>query len=112
MADEDRRSAKAIHIDNGGSGLKDWQKRLILFRRQGARCAICGTPMKLRGGDSEDMAATLDHIIPKSRRGGNGLTNLRATHRKCNRERGNSLDDVFVDAAGLVALRWNIKGLP
>jgi 5-methylcytosine-specific restriction endonuclease McrA len=44
-------------------------------------CAICGLP----GADS------VDHIIPVSRGGHDGLDNLRPAHSKCNGQRGNRM---------------------
>lgn len=104
-------STKAIHFKDGGRGRTAYQKRLLLFRRQGGLCAICCKPMGLHQHHGQD-AATLDHIIPRSKGGGNLLTNLRVAHRRCNEERRASLSDVFVDAGGVRALRWSVKELP
>ena len=90
---------------DGGKGRSKAQKRLLLWRRQGGLCAICDRPMALN-------EATLDHFIPRSRGGPNTYANLRATHGQCNHKRAASMDDVFVEAAGMLALRWNVKELP
>lgn len=104
-------TAKAVHINNGGRGRTDYQKRLLLFRQQKGVCAICGEPMGFQQRHGEN-AATLDHIVPKSKGGGNALINLRAAHKRCNARRAASMDDIFIEAAGMRALRWNVKELP
>lgn len=43
-------------------------------------CELCGKPMH---------RFTVDHIVPKSKGGSNELSNLRLTHERCNRVRGN-----------------------
>jgi 5-methylcytosine-specific restriction endonuclease McrA len=45
-------------------------------------CGICGHPFK--PGDIREA----DHITPVSAGGSDALSNLRATHRGCNRRRG------------------------
>lgn len=87
-----------------------WEKRRKLFNSQKGLCAICGNPMGFRP-KAGDAMATLDHIRPRSKGGTSANANLRAVHRRCNRERGNNMDDVFVEAVGLIALRWNVKEL-
>jgi len=92
-------------FSEGGSGRTKAQKRLLILRRQRGLCAICSLPVSLR-------EATLDHLIPRSKGGPNTYANLRVAHGGCNSARGASLADVFVTAAGMVALRWNVKELP
>lgn len=87
-----------------------WRKRRALFKQQRGMCAICGGQMGFSQRCGQN-AVTLDHIVPKSKGGGNAIANLRAVHRRCNEARGDSMDDVFVEAAGLVALRWNVREL-
>lgn len=47
-----------------------------------SHCAICGRAFK--PGDHREA----DHITPVSAGGSDALSNLRATHRGCNRRRG------------------------
>lgn len=61
-------------------------KRARLIKRQKNRCAICGQQMKAPGTDQ--MSATLDHIVPRAHGGGGNIENLRAVHRACNMARG------------------------
>ena len=98
-------SVKTTTYRDGGSGRSKAQKRLLLWRRQRGLCAICSLPVPLR-------SSTIDHFIPRSKGGPNVYANLRVTHGKCNQTRGASMDDVFVVAGGIKALRWNVKELP
>jgi 5-methylcytosine-specific restriction endonuclease McrA len=45
---------------------------------KGRTCHLCGRP----------GANSADHIVPRSKGGGNLLTNLEPAHRACNRDRG------------------------
>lgn len=53
-----------------------------LFRMQEGMCAICGE-FVLQG-------ASLDHVIPKSMGGYDGLGNLVMAHRSCNQDKHSS----------------------
>lgn len=97
--------SKTTGFWEGGKGRSKAQKRAALFRQQRGRCAICDQPMAL-------AASTLDHKIPRAHGGTDRLTNLRVAHETCNKERGASMADLFVDLIGLRALRWNVKELP
>jgi hypothetical protein len=50
--------------------------RLALLNRDGGDCWFCGMPM----GDD----VTVEHLVPKSKGGLNGLANYALAHRKCN----------------------------
>lgn len=56
--------------------------RMLVIARDGLRCGICG-----RDVDPDDV--DLDHVIPLSRGGETHEDNLRVTHSRCNRRRGN-----------------------
>ena len=58
-----------------------------IFKRDNYECAYCGSSKHL----------TIDHIIPKSRGGGNTWTNLVTCCRNCNRTK----DDKTPDEAGM-----------
>lgn len=56
------------------------RKRLL---RKSNVCALCG-------GQIINMKdATIDHIVPISRGGGDEIANLQVAHLKCNLEKGN-----------------------
>ncbi len=52
-----------------------------IFERDGFKCLECGAEEKL----------TIDHIIPRSRKGDNGKENLRTLCNKCNAGKGNRI---------------------
>jgi hypothetical protein len=65
-----------------------------LASRDGWVCWICegaidpALPSSLAGG------ATIDHVVPRSRGGGNDGANLRLAHRRCNGRRGSHLPEL------------------
>lgn len=63
----------------------EWFSDLVVLRRDGWRCYICGcsTPRELRG-TYEDNAPEIDHIIPLSRGGTHTKDNVRCCCRACN----------------------------
>lgn len=52
----------------------------LVFNKTDGRCAYCGKVL------SDD--ATIDHIIPRSKGGGNNLDNLLPSCRSCNTSKG------------------------
>jgi len=63
--------------------IKETKRHLL---RQSNTCALCMKPI------TNMKDATIDHIIPKSRGGDDGLRNLQLAHAKCNEQKGNRLD--------------------
>jgi 5-methylcytosine-specific restriction endonuclease McrA len=64
-----------------------------LHEIQGGCCAFCRFAVVHpdspdRPHPEDDLAPSLEHVIPRSRRGSNALTNLLLAHRGCNGERG------------------------
>ena len=65
------------------------RRRARLYEMQGGLCAICGGPMPAPGTRrGHKRPATLDHKIPFSWGGSNGLWNLQLAHRRCNERKG------------------------
>lgn len=58
--------------------------RRNIFLRDGGRCAYCGAEVSLN-------KFTRDHIVPKSRGGRLGWTNIVVSCQKCNAKKGNRL---------------------
>jgi ATP adenylyltransferase len=56
--------------------------RYEVLRRASGKCALCG-----KGKDEEPLE--VDHIVPRSRGGGNAIDNLQALCRTCNRGKSN-----------------------
>ena len=57
--------------------------RLAIWERDQRTCGICGALVAI-----EDLE--IDHILPRMMGGLDDATNLRASHRLCNRERGHA----------------------
>jgi len=53
--------------------------RMNIFRRDSYRCLYCGSPYDL----------TIDHIIPRSKGGGDSWDNLATACQNCNTKKGN-----------------------
>lgn len=58
-------------------------RRQMVFERDGWRCQICCRRIRRKDG-RHPLSPSIDHIIPRSAGGSNALSNLRATHLKCN----------------------------
>lgn len=88
-------------------GLQDrgrWMELKELYDSQNGCCAVTGRPIKLGTGD-----ASLDHIIPTSRGGGNEMDNLRWVHITVNRMKSNMLDSEFMEWLDIV--RTGLSGV-
>lgn len=68
----------------------DWQgmnwirqeKRLAIYLRDGLACCWCGAAVE------DGATLSLDHVVPHSRGGSNGETNLVTACKRCNDSRG------------------------
>lgn len=60
------------------------QFKQIWYRDKGI-CQICGEPIESKS------EGNIDHIIPKSRGGGNTQKNLQLTHISCNSDKGSKI---------------------
>lgn len=56
--------------------------RYEVLKQAKGRCALCGASIK-------DTPIDVDHIIPRTKGGGNDLSNLQALCDRCNRSKGN-----------------------
>lgn len=83
-----------------GAGTQ-WQLRKLAARvkREDQTCGRCGQPIDVSLPWFHSMAWTLGHIIPISRRPDLALTrtNVRAEHRKCNRDASDRTTVVTAD---------------
>lgn len=71
--------------------LFDNNKKIILATQ--SICGICGQPVDKTLKYPDPMSPTVDHIIPCSRGGSDGLENLQLAHRKCNRMKSDHMPD-------------------
>ena len=65
-----------------------------LAERDGWVCWLCDSPIDPAANPGTPGAATVDHVVPKSRGGRTEPENLRLAHRRCNGARGNSLPEL------------------
>lgn len=63
--------------------------RMAVYAKDKGTCQICGKPL------SPD-SFTIDHIVPLDRGGVNEISNFRCACSRCNKWKGNSLDDELV----------------
>lgn len=75
-------------------------RRLAIYVRDGWICQLCHDPVDATLHHSDDWAASLDHIVPRSRGGDDTDANLRLAHRWCNAVRG---DETYYTEADLAA---------
>jgi 5-methylcytosine-specific restriction endonuclease McrA len=81
------------------------KKRRTLYKRQGGLCWLCHKSMPRSD-------ATFDHLIPRSKGGGQSWENLKLAHRSCNEARDRDMRPVFMEHEGTVALRWDVRSVP
>jgi 5-methylcytosine-specific restriction endonuclease McrA len=63
----------------------------VLILRDRARCNICGC------GEANDDPWTIDHVLPRKRKGGDELSNLQLAHASCNSRKGTNLVASYSD---------------
>lgn len=66
--------------------------RYAIYERDGWTCGICNEAVESGLPNSSPWQATLDHVIPRSRGGGDDAENLRLTHRYCNSVRSSRVE--------------------
>lgn len=60
-----------------------------LGKRDNWLCWLCNQPVPQDVKRRSKLAATRDHVVPRSHGGPDTADNLRLAHRKCNQGRGN-----------------------
>lgn len=72
---------------------KYWHSRFQkLDEKQEGKCHLCKRPISINDLKDKRWRPTLDHIIPRSKGGGDSIKNLAIAHKVCNEIRGN--DDI------------------
>lgn len=59
-----------------------------IFERDGWVCQLCGEPIDRQYVSPSMLAASIDHILPIARGGGDTPDNVQASHRICNTRKG------------------------
>lgn len=65
-----------------------------IAERDGWWCWLCGGGIDPHAPVDSPVRGTVDHLVPKSRGGGNELGNLRLAHKRCNVRRGSHLPEL------------------
>lgn len=86
---------KRKRVKNKGTNSSADKRINVLAERDGWICALCGEPIDPSLKGLHPMRATRDHIIPRSEKGSNALSNLQLAHSVCNGRRGNASLDWF-----------------
>lgn len=89
------------------------RRRLLYpaFEREQGKCFWCERPTSIEARETlstchpDQAAATVDHIVPRSKRGGNTLGNVVLSCFSCNGERGNKDAEGFLYERQLDAVR-------
>lgn len=66
--------------------------RKRVFERDGYICAYDGVPV-IDDKGAGDFSAEADHVLPYSLGGDDSMDNLRTSCRRCNRKRGNKMEE-------------------
>jgi 5-methylcytosine-specific restriction endonuclease McrA len=54
-------------------------------------CHLCGEEIDYQASHLDPLAFTIDHIIPLNGGGSDTLENIAAAHRKCNRDKSDTI---------------------
>ena len=71
-------------------GTKDWisvKLRLEIYERDGWLCHLCNEPVERAAHFNDDLAPSLDHLVPRIKGGSDDPKNLKTAHRLCNSRR-------------------------
>lgn len=75
----------------------DERARVVAYLRgrDGDHCGSCGHPIDFWCDQSSPWAEEVDHVVPFSLGGACDVSNFRLLHARCNRRRGNRIDDLY-----------------
>jgi len=77
---------RAREDDCGADGRRD----TVVLEGQGWVCGICARPIPRDVDPHDDLALTIDHVIPIALGGQHTLPNLQPAHRACNVAKGDT----------------------
>ena len=66
-----------------------------VYDKCNGKCMICGNDVNIELYHNDNMAATIDHIIPISKGGLHSKTNCQLAHRHCNSIKNNKLNFIY-----------------
>lgn len=82
------RKARGVSLHHGWISKAE---RLAIYQRDDYTCWLCGSRVDMEADQQrDDWAATLDHVLPRSKGGTHEADNLRTAHRWCNSIRADS----------------------
>jgi len=70
------------------SGRKVQRLTGLVISEYGSRCWLCGGHIDLSLSYPDPARISVDHVVARSRGGGDELSNLRPAHLRCNEARG------------------------
>lgn len=82
--------------------------RVRVWEKSGGICFLCGQQMMPDTAYGQELAYTIEHLLPRSRGGSNEMENLEGTHQWCNQFKGESLIDELPKGYRQI-LKWKIK---
>lgn len=85
-------NGRLFRADRDGAFAAQFKANRKIILATQSICAICGQPVDKMLKSPHPMSATVDHIIPVSKRGHpSDLSNLQLAHRQCNRAKSDRL---------------------
>lgn len=63
-----------------------------VWGRDGGLCWICSAQIDVQAAVPDDLAGTMDHVVPLSRGGSHTFSNVRLAHFICNSKRGDRIE--------------------
>lgn len=90
------------HARDATGRTSDWVGLKVLFDHQGGLCAYSGRPLTFGPN------TTLDHKTPRSRSGGNELSNFQWVTRRVNTMKTDFTHDEFIRACHAIARRFPV----
>lgn len=100
VAPSQAKPAATIAVEGRGTQRDRRRIRKALRDRDGDLCCWCHEPMRFPEGPGEQWLpdfASIEHIIPRSLGGSDGLDNLALSHLRCNQARNPNQDEAARD---------------
>lgn len=92
------------HMSTRNTTTRDRHRAII--RRSHPPCGICGDPIDYSLKYPDPGAFVVDHETPLNRGGTDTLDNKQAAHRKCNRDKSDSIPEDFAPRTFVTTRSW------